>query len=852
MTTLWAASARHLLRRPAQLALALLALSAGVATVVAVDIATASSRRAFELSLSAVNGAATHMIVGGPQGVPEELYARLVTRAPLRGGPAPVYAPLVEGYVTAEGRVMQLVGVDPFATRAMHGPQSRLVPRAGGGAGRLEALRRWFLEPGAVVMAARTAKELRLRSGSDLVIDVGGVRHAATLIGLTRRRGAADESLLLTDIAQAQEWLGLNGRLTRIDVREPQGAPGRAALARLRRRLPPGVALERAAGHTRRMLDLTHAFTTNLEAMSLLALLVSTLLIYGAISFTVVQRRRSMGILRALGATRRQILALVLAEAAVLGVAGAGLGLLLGIGIGRELVRFVAGTINDLYFVVTIEHTTLPLSSLLEAFAAGLGASLLAALLPALEVAGGAPELGLRRSALEQRAADTARRLLWVSVALAAAAVALIAGSGRSVPAGFAALLLLLSSAAALTPAVLRALASASARALGGVSTVARLALGDIAGSLSRTGIAVAALAVAVAAMIGVSVMVESFRLSLREWLIETMRADIYVSAQGPATQRPELRIEPAVLRALVSTPGIAGYSASRSVEVRSARGGIVLDALRMAPGSYAGVRLRAGDPSKVWAAFHRGAILVSDSLAWRLRLAPGDRLALLTATGLHEFPVAAVFKQYGSGRGSALISMRQYRRWWDDDAITALGLYLERGVAARGEIERLRAAGGARQALFIRSNAGIRALSLEIFDRAFAITRVLYWLAAAIAAVGLLSALLAWQLERAHQVSLLRALGLTARGAAALVASQTAFMGLAALAAAIPTGLLIAFVLTEVVDRRAFGWRIEMHLRGAPFGNALALSLAAAAVAALYPAWRSLRSPIAAELREE
>src|SRR6185437_4161820 len=129
---------------------------------------------------------------------------------------------------------------------------------------------------------------------------------------------------------------------------------------------------------------------------------------------------------------------------------------------------------------------------------AGLGTSLLASLLPALEVAGGAPQLGLRRSVLEDRAAGVARRLSWLSVAFALAACALILGSSRSVFAGFGALFLLLLSVAA--------------RTLSGLSPVGRLALEDVAASLSRTGVAVAALGMAVAAMIGVSIMVESFR----------------------------------------------------------------------------------------------------------------------------------------------------------------------------------------------------------------------------------------------------------------------------------------------------------------------------------------------------
>jgi len=850
-TILWAASLRHFLRQPAQLALALVALAAGVATIVAVNIATASSRRAFELSMRAVNGPATQLITGGPRGLDQRLYAQLFTHAALSGSPQPVYAPVVEGYVSVRGRVMQLIGVDPFASADLQGPEEAL-PTGVSGRKTLAALRSWFVEPGAVVMAARTARDLGLRVGDPLTVDVGGISRPATLIGLLHGQRPGDATLMLTDIAQAQEWLGMAGRLTRIDVRMPRGPAGRAALARLQRELPPGVQLEQATGQMRETLDMTSAFSTNLTAMSLLALLVSALLIYGAVSFTVVQRRRNIAVLRALGATRREILTIVLAEAAALGTAGAGMGVLLGLTVGHGLVRLVAQTVNDLYYVVAVQQVTLPAGTVAEALAAGLGTALVASLLPALEAAGGAPQLGLRRSVIEGRAALVARRLSWLSLAFALAACALIVASGRNVFTGFAALFLLLASVAALTPSVLRASAKVASRAVSGVSSVARLALEDVAASLSRTGVAVAALGMAVAAMIGVSIMVESFRVSLRHWLTQTMRADIYIAAPGPGAGRPERRIDPAVLDALLATPGIADHSANRSVVVRSSRGDIALDALHLAPGSYAGVELSADDPRAVWREYDHGALLLSDSLAWRLNLRPGGRLSLITASGPREFPIAGVYHEYGSGLGSAMMSLEVYRRLWHDDAITAVGLYLRQGVDAAKEIPRLETATGRRQALLIRSNADIRAMSLDIFDRTFIITRVLYWLAAGIAAIGLLSALLAWELDRTRELSVLRSLGLTPRGTAALVEAQTVFMGGAALLAAIPAGLIIAVVLTKVIDRRAFGWHIEMHLHTAQFLDALALALAAAVLAGLYPAWRAATGPIAARMREE
>jgi putative ABC transport system permease protein len=866
MSLLWSASVRHLLRHPAQLVLALVGLSVGVATIIAVDIATASSGRAFQLSVQAVNGAATHEIAGGPQGIDERLYVDLRTGAErpdasvggvrsqaalasVGGGrrSRAALAPVVEGYVTIGERTLQLVGIDPFASREINSN------RSGAEQGPVRGdLTSWFTRPGAVVMAAGTAQELGLAVNQTFEVDVGGQAHPAVLIATIAGDKAGYETLVLADIAQAQEWLGALGRLTRIDVRIPEGPGADAATADLRSRLPAGVRLEEAQGRAQQSVDMTAAFTTNLQAMSMLALLVSTLLIYGAVSFAVVQRRRIIGILRALGATRGNVFTIVLTEAAVLGLVGAGLGLLLGVAIGRGLVHLVSQTINDLYFVVAVNETVLPAASVAKALLAGFGTSLAGAWLPALEVAGSTPQLGLRRSVLEGRAVTLARKLLIASGGLAVASGLVAFTSGRSLLAGFMALFLLLSSAATLTPAVLRMLARAAARVAGRVSPIARLVFGDVAASLSRTGVAVAALGMALAAMIGVSIMVESFRESLREWLARTMRADIYVTAPGPGASRPERRIDPALLQELLTTPGVVDYGMSRRVTIDLPHGPVPLDAVQLARGGYANMALTVGDPDVAWPAFERGAIIISEPLAYRTQLKIGATLALPTDSGPRSFRIAGIYREYGNERGTVLMDLKVYRQYWRDEGITGVGFYVAAGRSVEQVIAGFRAAARGKQSLFIRSNAELRDLSMRIFERTFVITRVLYWLAAGVAAIGLVSALLSWELERSHELAILRSLGLTPGGAGLLIEGQTGFMGLVALLAAIPSGLLTALLLIDVINRRAFGWQIDVHLSWAQFVNALLLAVTAAAVAGLYPARRVARAAIAGDIREE
>jgi putative ABC transport system permease protein len=843
MHMLWSASFRHLLRHPVQLLLALLGLALGVATIVAVDVATGSAARAFELSVAAVQGPATHELDGGPAGIDEAFYVHLARSLhQVRANP------VVEGFVTVGDAALQLLGVDPLAAA---GFGAAGAPAAAAAPVLEDQLGQWLASPGAVVLAAPTAAALHLSIGSPFSVDVGGHALSGHLLAVLTGTAAGMQSMMLADIGTAQEWLGLSGRLTRIDLRVPDGAAGAVELARLSRELPAGVTLAVAAQRARAGLDMTQAFNTNLRALGLLALLVGLFLVYGTMSFAIVVRRRSLGILRALGATRSQLLGIILLEAAGMATVGGVLGLVAGFALGRELVSLVSRTINDLYYVVAVNSVTVPASEPLLALGAALAVALLAAAAPALEAIHSAPQLTLRASVLEGRARRVAWGLLGLSVLLALACVVTVLSTQRSVLAGFAALVFAMLGIAAATPAALYGLARRLARSRLAASPPVHLALDGIAGSLSRTGVAVAALAMAVTAMIGISIMVDSFRESLRDWLALTLQADIYVGAPGPGFARPERRLDRAVVADLLQVPGIAGYSASRRAMVDSNQGPVVLDAMDVTPAMRAGIELTAAR-ADVWRDFADGAVLLAQPLAYRLNLSVGSLLQLTSAQGPHRFRVAGVFREYGNDRGSVRISRSVYRRLWQDDSVSGLALYVAPGADVGAVVPRLYAAAGARQALQIDTPAQVRAISLLIFERTFIITSVLNWLAAGVAAIGLVSALLAWQLGRTHELALLRVLGLTRAGAALMIQSQTLFMGAVALLAALPAGVLTAVLLVRVINRRAFGWEIDLHLHPAQITSAIALALIAALLAGVYPAWRMAHAPLSQDLREE
>ena len=842
MPVLYRASLGYLLRHPWQLALALLGICIGVAVIVAVDLANQSSRKAFLLSMDTITGEATHQIIGGPNGVEEKLYVRLRTEAGIRS-----IAPVVEGFVEVNNTTIRVLGVDLFAERQMRSFtfDVKLAPAVTDLS--TESLFSSILaEPGAVLMSQQTADILGLQAGDTFAVSAGGISFQASLLGLLGDgKSSALNQLMIADIAVAQTWLNQFGWLSRIDVRIPAGDS--ALHSKLQSLLPPGTQLLNAAGRTRSLTEMSAAFMTNLTAMSLLALLVGIFLIYNSVSFAVLQRRGLIGVLRALGVTRQQVFALILTEGAVLGLLGAAMGVMLGIWLGEHLLVLVSRSINDFYFRVNVTEVTVSPFSISMGLIAGLGATLVAAAVPAAEAASYQPKLALTRSVLEHRTGRLLPVIAIAGLSTGMLAVVLLYFSGSNLVAGLAAVFMLILGFSLCVPLAVRAITSVLepvAARVGGIS--ARLAVSGIGANLSRTGVAIVALAVAVSATIGVSVMVDSFRGSVSAWLDKTLQSDIYVSA-------PYGALDHGLIEDIVKTPGVAAYSTSRRVWLENEAGRTRIIAVQMAPGSYAGMELLDADPELVWRAFEEdGAVLVSEPYAYRNAVAGGDTIKLITLSGEQDFPVAATYQSYDVNAGAVFMSRRTYDRFWNDPKIDSIGLYVSPGTNVDDLMQQVTDIGAGRQQIFIRSNREIADLSLQVFDRTFIITDVLYWLATGVALIGILGAMLALQLERARELAILRALGMTPVQLGAMVTMQTTVIGLLSGLAAVPLGLVMAWVLIEVINRRAFGWQMDILVSLDVLLAAVLFSVGAAFVAGIYPAYRAAISRPALAMREE
>lgn len=877
-------SLRYLLRHPWQIGLCVLGVALGVAVVVAIDLANASARQAFRLSTESVTGRATHQLVGGPSGLDEGLYRRLRLELGLRQA-----APIVEGYVQSPalpGRTLQLLGVDPLAEAPFRSYLAAAQAQAADTRGTLD-LTTLLVEPATALLAEETARAAGVAPGERLALRIGAQIVEVRLVGLLQptddlsRRALA--GLVITDIATAQELLGMLGRLSRIDLILDESP---ATAARIASVLPPGAELAPAAARSNAMEQMTRAFELNLTALSLLALIVGVFLIYNTITFSVVQRRGLIGTLRCLGVTRGQVGAMVLAEATLVSLVGSLLGLALGVLFGRGLVQLVTRTINDLYFVVTVRELSVDPAVLLKGLLLGVAATLLAAAVPAVEATLTPPRTVLRRSSYEDRARGLVPRLALTGLAVIGLGVALllvpigggVAGHGSGAPVGgarvaapdgepgtvplilgFGALFGIVIGAALLTPLATVLLMRVARPALGAAfGLLGRMAARDVVAALSRTAVAVAALMVAVSVSIGVGLMVGSFRQTVIAWLEQSLVADIYISAPSIAANRVDTTIDPDLAGRLTSVEGVAAVSRFRNVQVDTPVGPVSLVAVD-APGERGrdALRFREGGGAATWAAWDAGAVLISEPLAYRTGLGPGDTLALRTDRGRRDFMIAGVYDDYTSDRGVIRIRYDAYRANWDDQAISSLALYAAPGEDVEQLVARVQAAIGANAdatspGLIVGSNRALRAGTLAIFDRTFAITAVLQLLATVVAFIGILSALMALQLERARELAMLRANGLTPGQLWGVVLAQTSLMGLTAGLLAAPLGLVLAVVLVSVINRRSFGWTLDLSLDPALFSQALLVALVAAVLAGIYPALKMSRTNPALALREE
>ncbi|HMB73164.1 MAG TPA: FtsX-like permease family protein, partial [Gammaproteobacteria bacterium] len=818
-------AARFHLRSPLQLLLSVAGIALGVAVYVGVDVANTSATAAFETSARFVRGAATHRLLPVGEYLDEAIYVDFVAARGIVG------APIIEVPVTiGNARIpATLLGVDTIEEAAF---RDATRPGLLGGT----APNALLTQPATAIVAPALATGAGTESIS---INTGTGEFAVRVVGSVPPESGLAQ-LVIADIATAQEIASLIGRLSRIDL-----IIDAAELRWLHAELPAGVVVVPAGDEDLAFRQLSNAFRINILALGLLALAIGMFLVYSSANFSLVRRSRTHAILHCLGTRRSELTAAITLEFLLLGLVASVLGAILGQALAKVLVDLMLFTIDDFAFRREAAVGSASLWLHAKGITVGVAATLAAAIGPIRRAVQRDTDAALRRSSQEAGSRALLTFSLRVSGFCLLLAVALLWWPTSSLVVAFAGLFAVLAAAAFATPACSAALVS-------GLNRIVRRTPGYLAfqasrnvlAQQSRIAVATAALTLAVACVVGVGIMIGSFRESLQAWLDTTLTSDIYV------TLPDESQVATRLLGYLEDDARVEGISLTQLASVPGEYGTIAIRAFR--PGARGwGLQFVDGDTRSAIAQIEAGdAIAITEPFALRSGLGRGDSLLLPGARAQTRFPIAGIYRNYDAGGAGVLISLDAFREITERERIDGIGIEL-RQPADTDELEREIARIAQPGTVRVSSSAGIKRISLEIFDRTFLITEVLRILAGSVAFLGMLSALMAIQVARRREFGILRSLGFDPARLRRLIMTETAIIGTSAGLLALPVGALLAALLIYVINVRSFGWTMEFQLQAPPIIAGLALALAAALLSGVLPAALSHRLSVAAALRE-
>ena len=841
------AFSRHLIKFPWQLALALVGISAGVAVVVAIQLVRVSAYESFEQASLLNNGEFSHRIENDLSGrIPYLKFVELKTKLPFTRM-SPVVHFQARTNASADSSSLYILGIDPISRGASRQEGSRVSIDA----------ERFLSEKNGAYINRVTAQTLRLYDSNSLTLEINGEPSRLNVLELLPNQdqvGGIANQTVLVDIATAQELLGIGKDLTRIDLDLTT-----ADAARVQQMLDGRYTLIDNHHEAIQLRSMTQAFYTNLTALSLMALLMGMFLIYNTETFLVLQRQQMIARFKALGVSNREILVTTIIEATLLGLLGSIVGLLLGYLLANGLLKVVSITLSDFYYQSSANEVIIAPVPLAIGLGLGVMITVIAAALPARTAARSPFVASLHRTSNSPSAETKLRYFVLGSLVFY-----IIAGytltSYTSIYSGFFAITCVLLGSAVLCIPILF-----------GITTIFRhhglipnarflfekIGLRTARLSLTRTGPATAALMIATAAAIGIGVMVASFRLSVTAWLENSLRADYYLSTEFSLAQKSK-GISPQAKRLIADVPGVEKLSTVTRTRV----------SIRTEDGTHTSAKVRVtafelNDKAKLsfrfldrntidWQEWEQSdRVVITEPFAHRYAYRAGEFLTLNTPLGLRDFKILGVYKDYASEQGSIAISRAVYEKYWPAKAYDGIGIYTD-GSVSQETLQAHLNKHAELEKISLLSSSALLQRSLQVFDRTFLITNLLKIITIVVAFIGIVGALLAQQLERSHEYGIYRALGFNRSEVIRLILSQTFTIGIIAALVAIPTGLAVAFILTDVINPRSFGWTMTTVVPLGTLSMAALTAISAALIAGIFPALRIVKLAPSKALRFE
>lgn len=824
-------------------AVALLAVALGVALAYSVHLINSSALSEFSAAVRSANGEPDLVLRGPREGFAEALFERAVQDPAVEAA-----SPVVEVDTAAPGvdgrpRALKVLGLDVLVAGAL---APDLMPRAMDGADRLAGL-----DPTRAFANGAARDALRLVDGEPLALQLEGPagreRFEWTISGSVAAGGGP---LLVVDIAAAQARFGLEGRLTRVDLRLVPGADRRALVERLA--LPAGVVAESPEDTQQRVSNLSRAYRVNLTVLAGVALFVGAFLVYSVVALSVAQRTPQLALLGVLGLPAAGRRRLVLLECALLGAAGSAIGLALGWAMAAAALKLLAGDLGGGYFPgIAPQVQAGPLAAAVF-FALGTASALVGGWWPARQAEALAPAQALKGLGDAGAAAPP----LWPALALLAAGAALAFAPpiGGLPLAAYVAVACLLFGGVAAVPAAVHALLGSGRGGGGTRSALGLLALQRARFARRTATAAVAGVVASLALSVALTVMVASFRAGVTQWLDQLLPAELYArsSAAGVAGERALLPADLAARAAAL--PGVARAEASRHRSLVLAPGRPAVTLIARPVGDRPAEVLPLVETPPRRAAPGEVGVFVSEAMVTLYGARPGSTLALPLRADAPPTPVRVlgVWRDYARQFGALVIDAGDYRRLTGDTRANDLALWLAPGAELAAVQAALRTQVADPASLEFASTAEIRQISLRIFDRSFAVTYYLQAVAIAIGLVGIAASLSAQVLARRKEFGLLAHLGLTARQVVAVVAGEAAAWLAAGVAVGLALGIAVSVVLVHVVNPQSFHWTMDLVLPGGRLALLAAAVFAAGVATAAWSARRAAGRPAVLAVKED
>lgn len=811
------------------------AIVLGVALGMAVQAVHEAALSEFGRGLRSMSGEADLQVVGPRGGFDENLYAMLAARPEVLEA-----SPVVEVDVKLAGReeTLHLLGVDVFT---LAGVTPTLLPRPSDEANRFASLADdgIFLSTAAqTAFGVKPGDILRLQSGTA----IPNLRVAGDLPG-----AGENNRLAVMDIAAVQSRFARLGRLSRINLRLSEGVSPETVRESLQSILPAGVLVEAPEMAENQAANLSRAYRVNLTMLAAMALLTGGFLVFSAQALSVVRRRTEFAFLRAIGLARRSLFAWLVAEGATVGLVGGVVGVILGHGLAWAMLAVLGGDLGAGYFSGLKPSLQFQPAVAGLYVALGMLAGVAGAWLPAQEAATVSPAQALKAG--DEAALPGGYGHPWMGLAVLAlslAACTIPPLNGLPVG-GYLAAACLLAGSVMLLPVVAAGLALLLSR-WRSAPAPARLATARLSAAPGHAVVAAAGVLTSVALAVAMAIMVASFRDSVDQWLHQILPADLYLRA-GRAQSSAYL--DEALQTRIAAVPGVGRVNFNRRDTLRLAAGQAPV-AVIARPLSADGHELPlVGMNSLTSAIGSEPAIWISEAMQDIYGWQTGQRVILPLAGQPVSLRVAGIWRDYSRQTGAVMIDLSVYRRLTGDGLADDAAIFLEPGASATTVADALSAMAGLGQ-LEIARPGEIRAISLRIFDRTFAVTYLLDAVAVVIGLAGVAASFAALAAARRREFGMLRHLGVSRRQIGWMLVQEGALVAGVGVLGGLLAGGAIGLVLIEVVNRQSFHWSMDVHVPWMSLAVFALVMVLLAALAAVLAGRQAMRQEAVLAVRED